>query len=53
MKPVAVENAQGDVIQIFLDAVEYYDSIGWKVVASKPSKAKKAVVESTEEVESE
>ncbi len=46
MKAVAVENAQGDVIKVFPDAVEYFNAIGWKVVAEKP-------VADNEEVESE
>jgi hypothetical protein len=47
MKAIAVQNEQNDVIKVFPDAVEYYESIGWKVVADKP------VVEPEEEVESE
>jgi archaellum component FlaD/FlaE len=32
MKAVEVQNEQGDVIKVFPDVVEYYESIGWKVV---------------------
>ena len=48
MKAVDVQNAQGDVIKVFPDAVEYYESIGWKVVGSE-----EPIVEPEAEVESE
>ncbi len=53
MKAVEMQNEQCDIIKIFPDDVEYYKSIGWKVVGSESEKAEEPVVENEAEEESE
>jgi hypothetical protein len=42
VKPVEVANEQGDVIRVFPDAVEYYESIGWKLVVEHEAEVEEA-----------